>query len=117
MQLGNFEYINTYADSVLENLHDQMVDNGMSLVNLPDTTVNFCKRRLGVTWKGEAQLYNGVLIGLESILQIVGNRVKWKVSSMLEGVIKDLLNEIISKTPLPTTSSSLPDVTKMFLLT
>lgn len=67
MQLGNFEYINTYADSVLENLHDQMVDNGMSLVNLPDTTVNFCKRRLGVTWKGEAQLYNGVLIGLESV--------------------------------------------------
>lgn len=31
----------------------------------------------------------------------MGNRVKWKVSTMLEGVIKDLLNDIITKTPLP----------------
>ncbi len=35
------------------------------------------------------------------ILQVVGNRVKWKVSTVLEGAIKDLLNEIITKTPLP----------------
>lgn len=69
MQLSSsdFEYINTYTDSVLENLHDQMVEGGLQTINLPDTTVDFSKRRLGVTWKGEAVLYKGTLKGLETI--------------------------------------------------
>lgn len=69
MQISSrdYEYINSYTDSVLENLNASMVENGLDSIHLPDTTVNFARRRLGVTWKGEAVLYNGILKGLETI--------------------------------------------------
>lgn len=56
-----------YIDSVLQSLHDQMVETGLDNLELPDTQTNFSKRRLGVTWQGEANLFNGNLKGLESI--------------------------------------------------
>lgn len=63
----NSAYQQQYIDSVLESLHDQMIETGLNNIVLPDTTTNFSKRRLGVTWQGEAILYNGNLKGLESI--------------------------------------------------
>lgn len=56
-----------YIDSVLQSLHDQMIETGLNNLDLPDTQTNFAKRRLGVNWQGEANLYNGNLKGLETI--------------------------------------------------
>jgi len=69
MQISSRDYepINSYVDTVIDNLHLQMVDSGLNNINLPDTCVNFSKRRLAVTWQGEAVLYNGLLKGLETI--------------------------------------------------
>ena len=47
------------------------------------------------------------------ILQMVANRVKWKVSTMIEGTVKDLLNDIIWKTPL--SSAAAVDVKKIVM--
>jgi broad specificity polyphosphatase/5'/3'-nucleotidase SurE len=69
MQISSrdYEQINSYTDTVLENLHEQMVEQGLNNINLPDTRTNFSKRRLGVTWQGEAVLSDGILKGLETI--------------------------------------------------
>ena len=58
---------NSYTDTVLDNLHAQMVDNGLNNITLPDTTTQYSRRRLGVTWDGEIIVYNGALKGLETI--------------------------------------------------
>lgn len=71
-----------YIDSVLESLHDQMIDTGLNNINLPDTTTNFSKRRLGVTWQGEAVLYNGNLKGLETIHRTGEAKITIKVCSL-----------------------------------
>lgn len=69
MQLSgkDFEYVNSYADSVLENLHGQMVEKGLDRIPLPDNHLTFSKRRLGVNWEGEAFLRNGQFKGLETL--------------------------------------------------
>lgn len=59
--------LNHYIDLVLDNLQVLIVENGLDPATLPNATTGFSDVVLGVTWHGEASLYDGYLKGMSSI--------------------------------------------------
>ncbi|XP_076055046.1 uncharacterized protein LOC143033460 isoform X2 [Oratosquilla oratoria] len=59
--------LNTYIDMVLDNSQILMVNEGYDPVALPNGTMGFNRTILGVTWYGEAGIYDGYLAGLSTI--------------------------------------------------
>jgi hypothetical protein len=57
----------SYVDIALASLRQYMVANCLNRIPLDNQTEKFSERFLGVTWHGEAALYDGVLTGLETI--------------------------------------------------
>ncbi|XP_045624922.1 mite allergen Lep d 7 [Procambarus clarkii] len=59
--------LNHYLDLMLDNLEVLIIENGLDPTPLPNGTVGFSDVVLGVTWQGEAAVYDGSLRGLSSI--------------------------------------------------
>ncbi|XP_042241199.1 uncharacterized protein LOC121878847 [Homarus americanus] len=61
--------LNHYVDLVLDNLQILIVENGLDPGPLPNSSVGFSDVILGVTWHGEAAVYDGWLRGIASIFR------------------------------------------------
>ncbi|XP_071541076.1 uncharacterized protein [Panulirus ornatus] len=59
--------LNHYVDLVLDNLQVLIIESGLDPIPLPNNTVSFSDVVLGVTWHGEAAVYDGWLLGLANI--------------------------------------------------
>jgi len=59
--------LNYFIDSVLANAQILILENGYDPVNLPNATTGFNDTILGVTWHGEAALYDGWMHGMATL--------------------------------------------------
>nr|XP_053633212.1 uncharacterized protein LOC128689118 [Cherax quadricarinatus] len=59
--------LNHYMDLVMDNVQVLIIENGFDPTPLPNASVGFSDVVLGVTWHGEADMYNGWLRGLATI--------------------------------------------------
>jgi hypothetical protein len=58
---------NEYLDALLENVREYLVTNGFDNYTLPDRVEGFSEEWIGITWHGEAKLFDGWLTGLQTI--------------------------------------------------
>ncbi|CAL4083832.1 unnamed protein product [Meganyctiphanes norvegica] len=59
--------LNYYLDTVLANAQIIILENGFDPTTLPNATTGFNDTILGVTWHGEAALYDGWLHGISTL--------------------------------------------------
>jgi len=61
------EDASSYFDQVLANLRETMFQTGMNALPMPDLNLEFEQNIGGIVWHGEAALYNGTLLHLDTI--------------------------------------------------
>jgi len=61
------DVLNSYIDMVMDNLQVLIVEQGLDPADLPGASTGFSDTVLGITWHGEAEVYDGWLKGLSSI--------------------------------------------------
>jgi len=61
------EDASSYFDQVLANLREAMFQSGMNAIPMPDLNLEFEQNIGGIVWHGEAALYNGTLLHLDTI--------------------------------------------------
>ncbi|XP_076055048.1 uncharacterized protein LOC143033461 [Oratosquilla oratoria] len=59
--------LNQYIDLVLDNVQIMIVNEGFDPAVLPNSTMAFNRTIMGVTWFGEAGLYDGWIAGISTI--------------------------------------------------